>query len=307
MLFDISTGESIPVPIWADEIMQKEFPEFYNGIPLKIKVTQSKMLRLQKVSSSDKDGEIRTVIEAPTGNTRKARGLVVDPEDGYTYPVQYATTYPKRADGQISWGYPSGYTTLDNNMTVQPGQKDFLFYLYFLCPNIKGNKCINPAADPFYEFDRPEMDAKSKIDQAKSARELENMIYFDTPYEMVLKTIDGLALPKKNSEEENRVMLHDSIKNGSETFRKNAFEILDSRPKKQEVKAEETIHEMVNRLSSEGFIKNEDGIWYLRDRRGDGTKWLKNPLFESTGEKDAFALIDHLKVNDELLSKLRKL
>jgi hypothetical protein len=73
------------------------------------------------------------------------------------------------------------------------------------------------------------------------------------------------------------------------------------------VKAEETIHEMVNRLSSEGFIKNEDGIWYLRDRRGDGTKWLKNPLFESTGEKDAFALIDHLKVNDELLSKLRKL
>jgi hypothetical protein len=64
---------------------------------------------------------------------------------------------------------------------------------------------------------------------------------------------------------------------------------------------------MVNRLSSEGFIKNEDGIWYLRDRRGDGTKWLKSAFFESTGEKDAFALIDHLKVNDELLSKLRKL
>jgi hypothetical protein len=307
MLFDISTGESIPVPIWADEIMQKEFPEFYKGTALKIKVTPSRMLRLQKVSSNDKGGEVRNVMQAPSPTTRKARGLVMDPEDRYTYPVQYALSYPKMSQGVATWGYPAAYVTVQDNMVVQPNQKDLLFYLYFLCPNIKGNRCLTPSGDPFYEFDRPEVDAKTKIESAKSARELENMIYFDTPYDMVLKTIDGLALPKKNSEEENRVMLHDSIKNGSETFRKNAFEILDSRPKKQEVKTEETIHEMVNRLSSEGFIKNEDGIWYLRDRRGDGTKWLKNPFFESTGEKDAFALIDHLKVNDELLSKLRKL
>ena len=307
MLFDISTGASIPVPIWADEIMQREFPEFYKGTPLKIKVTASKMLRLQKVSSQDKNGEIRTVLEAPPGNTTKARGIIEDPEDGYTYPIQYASSYPRMRDGMAAWGYPSGYITMQDGMTIQPKQNDLLFYFYFLCPFIKNNRCLKPSNDPFYEFDRPEMDAKSKIDQAKSARELENTIYFDTPYDMVLKAIDGLALPKKNSEEENRVMLHDSIKNGSETFRKNAFEILDSRPKKQEVKTEETIHEMVNRLSSEGFIKNEDGIWYLRDRRGDGTKWLKTPFFESTGEKDAFALIDHLKVNDELLSKLRKL
>jgi hypothetical protein len=307
MLFDISTGESIPVPIWADEIMQKEFPEFYKGTALKIKVTPSKMLRLQKVSSNDKDGQIRNVLEPPSPNTRKARGLVVDPEDGYRYPVQYALSYPRINQGIPSWGYPAAYITIQNGMTVQPDQKDLLFYLYFLCPNIKGNRCLTPSNNPFYEFDRPEVDAKTKIESARSARDLENLIYFDTPYDMILKTIDGLALAKRNTEEENRVMLHDSIKNGSETFRKNAFEILDSSPKKQEVKSEETIHEMVNRLSSEGFIKNEDGIWYLRDRRGDGTKWLKNPFFESNAGGDAFALIDHLKVNEELLGKLRKL
>jgi hypothetical protein len=50
-------------------------------------------------------------------------------------------------------------------------------------------------------------------------------------------------------------------------------------------------------------------MWYIRDRRGDGTKWLKSPFFESaqTGSEAAFALIDHLKVNEELLGKLRKL
>jgi hypothetical protein len=112
------------------------------------------------------------------------------------------------------------------------------------------------------------------------------------------------------TEDETRVMLHDALRSGSETFRKNAFEILGS-SKPQQVKAPEgeSVHELVNRLISENFIKNEDGMWYIRDRRGDGTKWLKAPFFESTqtGSEAAFALIDHLKVNEELLGKLRKL
>jgi len=93
-------------------------------------------------------------------------------------------------------------------------------------------------------------------------------------------------------------------------FKNNAFEIINSSKPQQAKSSEgESVHELVNRLISENFIKNEDGLWYIRDRRGDGTKWLKTPFFESAekGSEAAFALIDHLKVNEELLGKLRKL
>lgn len=307
MLFDISTNQPISIPDWAEKQMREDFPDFYKGKPVKIKVLESKMRRSYKVPSTDKEGTPRLFIEPPKGNSRKARGIVVDPETGEEYYVQYSTSSPQPGPYGMKFSYPGNNVTVHHGMEIRPGQKDLLFYLHYICPIISDNRCSRKSSDCWYAYDKPEVVAKAKIESARSARELENLIYFDAAYDIVLKAIDGLALPKKGSEEENRVMLHDSIKNGSDTFRKNAFEILDSRPKKQEVKTEETIHEMVNRLSSEGFIKNEDGIWYLRDRRGDGTKWLKNPFFESTGEKDAFALIDHLKVNEELLGKLRKL
>jgi hypothetical protein len=307
MLFDISTNQPISIPDWADKQMKEDFPDFYNGKPIRIKALESKMRRSYKVPSIDKEATPRLFIEPPKGNSRKARGIVVDPETGDEYHVQYSTTSPRPGAYGMQFSYPGNNVTIQHGMEIKPGQKDLLFYVHYLCPIISGNRCVNQAKDQWYTYDKPEVEAKAKIESARSARELENLIYFDASYDMVLKAIDGLALAKKSTEEENRVMLHDAIKNGSDTFRKNAFEILDSRPKKQEVKSEETIHEMVNRLSSEGFIKNDDGIWYLRDRRGDGTKWLKNPFFESTGEKDAFALIDHLKVNEELLGKLRKL
>ena len=55
------------------------------------------------------------------------------------------------------------------------------------------------------------------------------------------------------------------------------------------------------------IIKHDSGKWYIRDRRGDGDKFLKNAFFESDSPEGVFALIDHLKVNKELLDKLRKL
>lgn len=307
MLFDISTGASIPVPTWAMEILEEDFPDFFKGKAVKISVLPHKMAKNYKVGSNDKSMTPRLVIEAPNGTVRKSRGYVIDPETGQQVMLQYATTYPRTGSNGISFPYPGGYVTLEHGMSIQPTQIDLLFYVHFLCPNVEGNRCEYADSNPFYKYDRPDIDAKSKIEKVKKERNLENLIYFDTAYDVILKTINGLGLTVKETEEENRVMLHDAMSRGSETFRNNGFEILNSVQKKQEVKTEETIHELVNRLSSEGFIKNEDGIWYLRDRRGDGTKWLKNPFFESTGEKDAFALIDHLKVNEELLGKLRKL
>jgi hypothetical protein len=136
------------------------------------------------------------------------------------------------------------------------------------------------------------------------------LIYFDLDYKTILKAVEGVGMAPLHTEEETRVMLHDAIRAGSETFKKNAFEIINSiKPQQSTAPEGESIHELVNRLISENYIKNEDGMWYIRDRRGDGTKWLKSPFFESTqtGSEAAFALIDHLKVNEELLGKLRKL
>jgi len=310
MLFDISNGQPMPIPSWAEEQMREDFPDFFKGKPVKINVLPSKMKRSYKVPSHDKNQEPRLFIEPPQGNSRKARGVIYDEEYGVQTHVQYATAPPRPGNnGALEFYYPANNVTISHGMNILPTQKDLLFYVHYLCPIIKDNRCMEKALDPWYEYDKPEAVAKDKIETARSARELENLIYFDTSYEMVIKAIEGLGMSKLYTEEENRVALHDAIKNGSDTFRKNAFEILSSVKKKQEVQTEETIHELVNRLSSEGFIKNEDGMWYIRDRRGDGTKWLKAPFFESTqeGSEAAFALIDHLKVNEELLGKLRKL
>ena len=301
MLYDLSTNQLIGIPEWAEEEMKQDFPDFFNGKSLKISVIPEYMRRSMKVPSHDYNQEPRLFIEPPGDYLIKPSGIMFDKEDGYQMHIQYSEMAVNTANGTVR------KIPLRHGMVIEPFQKEFLFYLQYLCPIMVDNKAYKKSFRAMFKFDKPEVEAKNKIEAARNARELENLIYFDAPYSMVMKAIDGLALTKKDSEEENRVLLHDAIKNGSETFRRNAFEILDSHPKKQEVKTEETIHEMVNRLSSECFIKNEDGIWYLRDRRGDGTKWLKNPFFESTGEKDAFALIDHLKVNEELLGKLRKL
>jgi hypothetical protein len=301
MLYDLSTNQPIAIPDWAEEEMKQDFPDFFKGKPVKISANPESMISSMKVPSHDYNQEPKLFIEPPADYLIKPKGIMFDKEDGYQMHIQYSDAAVNIASQEVRKIY------IRHNMTVQPYEKEFLFYLQYLCPIIKDNKSYRKSSRPIFKFDKPEVEAKNKIDAARAARDLENLIYFDAPYTVIMKAISGLALTPKDSEEENRVMLHDAIKNGSDTFRKNAFEILDAQPKKQEVNVDETIHEMVNRLSSEGFIKNEDGIWYLRDRRGDGTKWLKNPFFESTGEKDAFALIDHLKVNDELLEKLRKL
>jgi len=294
------------VPEWAEKELRETFPSFFNGSPLKIKAVPGAMRQVHKVASTDRDGGARVLVTAPNPRSMKAAGYYYDPEYGDQVFVQYSEVAPRMTREGVKFAYPAGIIRMKSGMVINPSQKDLLFYLHYLCPIIKDNKC-SYAKEPVFEYDKPQEAAQNKINTARQARELENLIYFDLPYDVILKAIDGLGIKRMKSEEENRVSLHDSIKRGNEVFKKNAFEIFGSSSKKQESKSEETIHELVNRLSSEGFIKNEDGIWYLRDRRGDGSKWLKNPFFESNTSKDAFALIDHLKVNEELLGKLRKL
>lgn len=290
--------------------MKQDFPDFYKGKPIRIAVKQSKMKRAFKVPSNDHNAEGRLFVEAPKGNSRKAKGIVIDPEMGDHIHIQYSTVPPRQKNGEMGFSYPNDRVTIEHGMTIQPTQKELLFYVHYLCPIIEGNRCAFPSADKWYEYDRPEIAAAEKISDAKKARELENLIYFDVPYDVILKAVEGLAMNKLDSEEQNRVALHDAIKNGSETFRRNAFEIIGSYVKpegKKEEKPSEDIHELINRLVEDKSIKNDSGKWYIRDRRGDGDKFLKNAFFESDSPEGVFALIDHLKVNKELLDKLRKL
>lgn len=309
MLFDLSNNQPVDVPEWAEQELKNEFPYFFSEKrPVVLRVKDEFKLKTYKVPSNNPDAEPRLFVQAPGASSIKTRGNFYDKESESEYTLIYTSVAPTVINGSAN--YQSSRIEIGDGFTIQPYQKDLLFYIHYICPIIEKNKSIYKSPGVKYEYEKKDVEAKSKINLAKAARELENLIYFDTDYATILKTVDGLGMAPLHTEDETRVMLHDAIKNGSETFKKNAFEILNASKPVQTKSAEgETIHEMVNRLLSENFIKNEDGLWYIRDRRGDGTKWLKSPFFESTqtGSEAAFALIDHLKVNSELLDKLRKL
>lgn len=309
MLFDLSNNQPVDVPEWAEQELRNEFPYFFNEKrPIVLRVKDEFKLKTYRVPTNNTDADPVLMVQAPGAISIKSKGNFYDKETESEYTLMYTTSAPSNIGGTYS--YQNTRVQISDGFTIQPHQKDLLFYVHYICPVIEGNKSLHKSPGVKYEYEKKDIEAKSKISVAKAARELENLIYFDTDYKTILKTVDGLGMAPLHTEDETRVMLHDAIKNGSETFKKNAFEILNSAKPVQTKSAEgETIHELVNRLLSENYIKNEDGMWYIRDRRGDGTKWLKSPFFESTqtGSEGAFALIDHLKVNEELLGKLRKL
>ena len=303
MLYDLTTNQPVSVPEWAEEEMIQDFPDFFNGKPLKLVIDHKYMKKTMKVPSQDHNKEPRVFYEYPGPQIVKTKAIVFDKETGRQMHLMYS-------DSAIDSSRKTARVNLRHGMTIMPYELDFLFYLRYMCPVMVENEAYKKSVRAMFKFDQPEVEAAAKISDAKKARELENLIYFDVPYDVILKAVEGLAMNKLDSEEQNRVALHDAIKNGSETFRRNAFEIIGSYVKpegKKEEKPSEDIHELINRLVEDKSIKNDSGKWYIRDRRGDGDKFLKNAFFESDSPEGVFALIDHLKVNKELLDKLRKL
>ena len=309
MLFDLSNNQPVDVPEWAEQELRTEFPYFFNEKrPVVLRVKDEYKLKTYRVPTNNTDADPVLMVQAPGAVSLKSKGNFYDKESESEYTLMYTTSAPSNIGGTYS--YQNTRVQISDGFTIEPHQKDLLFYVHYICPIIDGNKSLHKSPGVKYHYEKKDLEAKSKISLAKAARELEDLIYFALDYKTILKTVEGLGMAPLHTEEETRVMLHDAIKNGSETFKKNAFEIINSlKPQQSKVSEGESIHELVNRLISENFIKNEDGMWYIRDRRGDGTKWLKSPFFESTqtGSEGAFALIDHLKVNEELLGKLRKL
>jgi hypothetical protein len=309
MLFDLSNNSPVDVPEWAEQELRNEFPYFFTEKrPVVLRVKDEYKLKTYKVPTNNTDAEPILMIGTPGATSIKSKGNFYDQETESEYTLLYTTSAPSNVGGSFS--YQNTRVEIGDGFTIQPHQKDLLFYVHYICPVVDGNKSLQKSHGVKYEYEKKDVEAKTKIGVARAARELENLIYFDTDYNTILKAVEGLGMKPLFTEDETRVMLHDALRSGSETFRKNAFEILgSSKPQQTKAPEGESVHELVNRLISENFIKNEDGLWYIRDRRGDGTKWLKSPFFESTqtGSEAAFALIDHLKVNEELLGKLRKL
>jgi hypothetical protein len=309
MLFDLSNNQAVDIPEWAEQEMKNDFPYFFNEKrPVVLRIKDQYKIKTYKVPTNNTDAEPILMVQSPGAFSVKTKGNFYDKEGESEYTLLYTTSAPSNIGGVYRYG--NTRLSINDGFTVQPHQKDLLFYLQYICPVIDGNKSIYKSGKQKFVYEKKDVDAKSKINAAKAARELEDLIYFNLDYKTILKAMEGLGMKPLFTEEETRVALHDAIKKGSETFRKNAFEIIgSSKPQESKAPDGESIHELVNRLLNENFIKNEDGMWYIRDRRGDGTKWLKSPFFESaqTGSEAAFALIDHLKVNEELLGKLRKL
>jgi hypothetical protein len=309
MLFDLSNNSPVDIPEWAEQELRNDFPDFFkNQRPVVLRVKDKYKLKSYKVPSNQPDAEPRLFVQAPGATSVKTKGNFYDKETESEYTLIYTMSAPSNINGSIN--YASSRIDINDGFSIQPYQKDLLFYIQYMCPVVENNKAMYKSNDVKYEYEMKHVEARGKIETVKAARELENLIYFDTDYTTILKVVDGLGMAPLYTEEETRVMLHDAIKNGSDVFKKNALEIIGvSKPQQLKSSEGESIHELVNRLLSDNFIKNEDGLWYIRDRRGDGTKWLKSPFFESTqtGSEAAFALIDHLKVNEELLDKLRKL
>jgi len=309
MLFDLSNNQPVDVPEWAEQELRNEFPYFFNEKrPVILRVMDRYKLKSYKVPTNNPDSDAILMIQAPGASSIKTSANFYDKETESEYTLMYSNTAPTNINGNIN--YQGGRVRISDGFAIQPHQKDLLFYIHFMCPIVEGNNSLFKSNNVRYEYEKKDVEAKSKISTARAARELEDLIYFNLDYTTVLKVVEGLGLKPLFTEDETRVMLHDSVRAGSETFKKNAFEIIDSvKPRETKPSTEESIHELVNRLVNENYIKNEDEMWYIRDRRGDGTKWLKSAFFESTqtGSEAAFALIDHLKVNEELLGKLRKL
>jgi hypothetical protein len=309
MLFDLSNNQPVDIPEWAEQELRTEFPYFFDEKrPVVLRVADRYKLKTYKVPTNNPDSDPILMVQAPGASSIKTKANFYDKETDSEYTLIYTTIAPTFINGNVN--YQSSRIEIKDGFTIQPHQKDLLFFMHYMCPIVDGNKSVFKSQNVRYEYEKKHTEAKSKINSARAARELEDLVYFNLDYKTILKTVDGLGMSPLHTEEETRVMLHDAIKNGSETFKKNAFEIIgSSKPQQTRSLEGESVHELVNRLISENFIKNEDGMWYIRDRRGDGTKWLKSPFFESTqtGSEAAFALIDHLKVNEELLGKLRKL
>lgn len=309
MLFDLSNNSPVDIPEWAEQELRSDFPDFFkNQRPVVLRVKDKYKLKSYKVPSNQPDAEPRLFVQAPGASSVKTKANFYDKETESEYTLIYTMSAPSNINGSIN--YTSSRIDINDGFMIQPHQKDLLFYIHYMCPIVENNKALYKSNDVKYEYEMKQVEAKGKIETVKAARELEDLVYFNLDYTAITKVVDGLGLAPMYTEEETRVMLHDAIKNGSDTFKKNAFEIINSiKPAQVKQSEGESIHEIVNRLLSENYIKNEDGMWYIRDRRGDGTKWLKSPFFESaqTGSEAAFALIDHLKANSELLDKLRKL
>lgn len=309
MLFDISTGKPYTIPEWARQKLQNAFPDFYKGKSVRLKCLEERKRKVIRVAAGDTEGDIRRIqILPPEGNTRKAKGYVTDPVSGDVVHIQYSTQQPEvKLGGILKFKYPSNMVTIADNMVIPAGKEDLLFYVHFLCPHVKGNDCESVSPTPFYTYDKPEEDAKAKINEAKSKHDLEKFIYFDVTYPVIQKTFEAVGLKPQGSEERDRVYLLDRLTKGAtETFKENVMNTIKSLQDKGN-KSKVNYSELIAELLEKGVIKFDGGNWYMRDTKGDGTKYKTKPFFEGAGEESRFDLFKHLEENKILLDQLLNL
>lgn len=316
MLYDLATGELTQVPDWGKKKLKELFPEFYAGKSLRLVTCQGKQI-IKHVHQADyPERPPRQQVTPCSPKGVKTKGSIVSPE-GKTFTYQYTSSIPRKENNTIIFDHYSSNVSLEEGFVISPDKEDLLFFLIFGCTLIKGN-LTGKESDPYFEFYRPAVTAKSEIAKSMEESKLKSFIYEQCPYDKIEETmgIMGVKLSdemdEKSRQELNRYTLFKAIETRGDTFKNNALSTLgylgDAKIDVSN-KMVESASDLINRLVDEDKISLKEDGWYAKDKRGDGTKWKTKPFFETTlQDSDArFALIDFFNANEKILNEYREL
>lgn len=310
MLFDLGTNKSIGVPEWATKEMKELYPEFYAGKPLVLSSLRKNKVRL--VDTNDRESGGRTILKAPDVSGHKAIGSVLQP-DKTVLNFRYGRYAPSMNNGQLNFAYPNGVVDLHDRFQVNETQEDLLFYLTYGCRAIEGNKA--GGKNPMYKFERIGADSLAKIKDFNRNKKLEDFIYNQLDYNVLLNAFQILNIPatvidgdSEGTQSANRIKAYDYVRTASETAKQNILDLLGFEKKTGASVVEEDPNTLVNRLINEGKIAIGDMGWYEKDKRGEGNKLKSKPFFETvTADADVarFALVDFFKASADTFNEFK--
>lgn len=282
--------------------LKKAFPKFFdaeNPQPVKIHALDKMFRNVKRVSDDENRRELRPVRKAPEPTGHKAvANLIID---GKQINLQLAGSMPEVGIASKKFAPFANRIELRHGMTIPTNDPEQLFFLYYGLGVFRNGH--TPSRSPMYEFYSAEEKAEVRMTDWKKKQELEALVYTQLSSDQVIKALKGLGLDISTSESINRTKLVDKVRTGNDLFKQTFYDLIKEAGTPEFAKP---IPDAVSELIEEEKIKDEGGKWYSMSKVKLG-EWNKTPFFDSKNENSAesrLALIEHLKINDSLLSKL---
>lgn len=305
MLYD--NFEPFIIPETGDvsrEELKKQFPDFYEGKPVKLNAMEDRYRFEEKVKENRPTKVVMKAKKAPSSVGHKAIFHVKI--NGRPMALQYSQVGPE--SGQWGRRFPGGLQKLNigERFQVAPHQEDLLFGLYFGAKYIANGASPDRSARPLYEFARPALKAQHTIQNWEKDNSVKKQVYHDLSQETVERVMKALGIPLGETLTNSRVTLADAVikaqKTGNETFVNLFNDLVNSKPTGIGLA---DMSEIVNELFEEEKIKEVTGGYVSKSKTKVG-EWNKTPFWTTSlkGDEARLALIDHLKENSQLLSKI---